>query len=200
MTDEPNPPESSMTNLISSADDEFVSTIISLKQTNPQQINYTIYVKIIINPNGQRQEVDFSYKPDEESLASVIDEMVDALELNQDLHYKIIINSILNAMKTKQMKIVPMPIQTQQQNDTFTFVPLSPLVVSPRTIHRKSIASFPDLRSNSITDSDAISSLLKEVKFANNNNNSSDDTYGDDDDELYNYLCSKDSSKSPLSP
>eukprot|EP00483_Globobulimina_turgida_P012392 UN12415 len=196
MTEEPNHPSASE-NSLSYADNEFVARVLSLRQTDPRQINYTICVKVIINPKGQLQEVDFSYKPDEESLESVIDEMIDALELNEDPHYEIIINSIINAMKTKQMKIVKiaMPMETpQQQNDidTFTFLPLSPLVVSPRTIHRKSLASFPDLRSNSLTESDAMS-LIKEVKCESNNH--SDDTYEDDDDELYDYLCSKDSTK-----
>eukprot|EP01083_Nonionella_stella_P292625 995253_1 len=163
----------------------FTSKIVSLKQSDPHQINYTIFVKILINPHNQTQEVEFSYKPDEESLESVINEMIDALELNYNLHHKIIINSIQSALKTKQMKIVSVPIEThsnsnQLQNGTFIFSPLSPLQLSPRIIHRQSNAAFPDLRSNSMSDSDP-NSLLKQLKFDEANSELNDINYNEEE-------------------
>merc|ERR1712228_161453 len=85
---------------------KFVSNLV-LWQTNPKKANYTIYVKMVINPkNRQSQEIRFPFKPDKESLESVIDEMIDALKLNKNYHRKIIIESIQKKMKSKKMKIV----------------------------------------------------------------------------------------------
>merc|ERR1719242_364332 len=157
----------------------FVSNLV-LWQTNPKKANYTIYVKMVINPkNKQSQEIRFPFKPDKESLESVIDEMIDALKLNKNYHRKLIIDSIQKRMKTKKMKIVKTsPINSQQQPpslqtsedpqdtdiDEFIFSPLSPLpMVSPRTIHRKSNATFPNLRlkSQSMSESDPLELMSK---------------------------------------
>merc|ERR1719242_1563415 len=157
----------------------FVSNLV-LWQTNPKKANYTIYVKMVINPkNRQSQEIRFPFKPDKESLGSVIDEMIDALKLNKNYHRKLIIDSIQKRMKTKKMKIVKTsPINSQQQPpslqtsedpqdtdiDEFIFSPLSPLpMVSPRTIHRKSNATFPNLRlkSQSMSESDPLELMSK---------------------------------------
>merc|ERR1719361_2232788 len=160
----------------------FVSNLV-LWQTNPKKANYTIYVKMVINPkNRQSQEIRFPFKPDKESLESVIDEMIDALKLNKNLHRKIIIESIQKKMKSKKMKIVKTsPINNSQKAqkppslqasldpedtdiDEFIFSPLSPLpMVSPRTIHRKSNATFPNLRlkSQSMSESDPLSLMNK---------------------------------------
>ena len=122
---------------------------------------------MVINPkNRQSQEIRFPFKPDKEKLESVIDEMIDALKLNRNYHRKIIIDAIKNKMKSKQMKIVKTsPIHSHKNSvkppslntsddpqdsdmDDFVFSPLSPLPkVSPRTIHRKSNATFPSMHS-----------------------------------------------------
>lgn len=204
---------------------------VALWQTNPSQADHTVFVKIVINASGNKagaQEVRFPYKPDQESLESVIDELVDALQLRNAAHHKAIVASIRSKMASQRMCIVESsPILTdldqngknkrkappqphsngqhehehanskrkhkhkrkshkhassngsshsgkhrhkhsnQNQNecqngngaksvppslnlspkkkfdDDFIFSPLSPLVVSPRTIHRKSTATFP---------------------------------------------------------
>eukprot|EP00483_Globobulimina_turgida_P002693 UN02698 len=175
---------------------KFISRVLSLQQTSPRKINYTIYVKIAINPTAETKEVFFSYQPDTESLASVINEMIDALQLNKDFHFKIIIQSIQNAMKTKQMKIVPTPcvkpkILTKSnfnninnnlhtdENHEIAFLPLSPLILSPRILHKRpSNATFPDLRSSSMSESDLFS-LINAKPITHNSNK-----YGD---ELFDY-------------
>merc|ERR1712244_16082 len=112
--------------------------VLSLSQTNPIKINYTVYIEIVINPNNEYQAVKFPFNPDKESLESVIDEMVEALQLNKHLHRKAILESIEEAMKTKKMKIIEKsPIQTEQQKDENIFPPLSPLVMSPVLTRRK---------------------------------------------------------------
>merc|ERR1712087_591651 len=112
--------------------------------------------------------------------------MIDALKLNKNYHKKIIVESIKNKMKSKRMKIVKTSPINSQKNiqkpnqkppslqssldpedtdiDEFIFSPLSPLpMVSPRTIHRKSNATFPNLRlkSQSMSESDPLSLMNK---------------------------------------
>eukprot|EP00484_Ammonia_sp_Unknown_P024243 CAMPEP_0197049584 /NCGR_PEP_ID=MMETSP1384-20130603/24697_1 /TAXON_ID=29189 /ORGANISM="Ammonia sp." /LENGTH=344 /DNA_ID=CAMNT_0042481879 /DNA_START=42 /DNA_END=1076 /DNA_ORIENTATION=- len=210
----------------------FVSQCV-LWQTNPRKVNYTIYVKIVIRPpNREPQEIRFPYQPDRESLESVIHELVDALQLDANLHHKLIVRAIQHAMKTKRMRIVrTSPIASHSQppppppphhnnangnaqtktmhasknkgnaskpqkrkgsnvhqemagsannlspkkhgkcpldfeEEEYLFSPLSPLVVSPRIIHRKSAAKFPNLRiaSQSMSESDPLS-LMKQIKY-----------------------------------
>eukprot|EP01084_Bolivina_argentea_P166387 288866_1 len=76
---------------------QFVSKVTSFEHTNQHHTDYTINIKLRINPNNKFIDVAFSYKPNEETLQSVINEMIDDLELNKDLHYNIIINSIEDA-------------------------------------------------------------------------------------------------------
>eukprot|EP01084_Bolivina_argentea_P150569 262934_1 len=137
----------------------FTSKVISLWQTDPIRTNYTVYIEIKIGYNNRFQSVKFPYSPDQESLGSVINEMVNALRLNKHLHHKIIVESIENAMKTKQMKIVKTsPIEPhKQENDEYLFPPLSPLVISPRLTRNDSNSTFPDL----LTQSHSMSQLLE---------------------------------------
>jgi len=97
------------------AEAPFVSKC-TLWQTNPRKTNYTIYVKIMLNPpNREAQEVRFPYQPDRESLTTVIEEMVDALQLNQAKYHSLIVQRIESTMKSKRMKIVrASPIHPQQ--------------------------------------------------------------------------------------
>merc|ERR1712013_102692 len=82
---------------------------VALWQTNPTQADHGVFVKIVLNPTGikaEAQEVRFPYKPDQESLESVIDELVDALQLGNGAHHKTIVSSIKSKMASKRMRIV----------------------------------------------------------------------------------------------